>query len=382
LAFLPGGSQLVSASADQTIVLYNLRTGTISGRLRGHETEIWALAVPEDGKSLITGAGYGGAVLSWPLQSIIKRSAPESGLVVRTLEDGRLLRYMPGARDYERYDVASGKAELAGMERLGDLVRRPIYPSDFRSLAPGWVVVSPDARRTVSNSGEKLAVTVLNSYTGEREHVISNKFGQVMHASFSDDGALLALFGRDSEVRLFRTADWTGQAVTEPLNGRAQAVFTPGSRKLLIATERAGVFVLDLPSKNIAVRFESSKLSWTSVAFSSDAEYFALGGQDNLIRIYDLKNGKVLPPLAGHAAGVWGLAFSPDNRTLASAGDKRIKLWSVDTWQEFFTLHSGERNPHGLSFSTDGRYLISYAPFGVWEAPFLAEIDALSSQGL
>jgi len=113
------------------------------------------------------------------------------------------------------------------------------------------------------------------------------------------------------------------------------------------------------------------------MALSRNTQYFALGGEDNLIRIYDFKNSKALPPLAGHAAGVWGLAFSPDSRTLASAGDKRIKLWSVNTWQELFTLHHGDRNPSGLSFSPDGLHLICFAPFRVWSAPPLEEVEAI-----
>jgi WD40 repeat protein len=135
---------------------------------------------------------------------------------------------------------------------------------------------------------------------------------------------------------------------------------------------------LNLPSTNVVVRFPTSKLSWSSAAFSPDAQYLAVGGQDNFIHIFDVKNARTLPPLAGHAAGLWGLAFSPDKRTLASAGDKRIKLWSVDTWQEILTLHTGERNPYRLSFSADGRYLVSHSPFRVWEAPSFAQTDALS----
>jgi formylglycine-generating enzyme required for sulfatase activity len=64
--------------------------------------------------------------------------------------------------------------------------------------------------------------------------------------------------------------------------------------------------------------------------------------------------------LRGHAAAVWWVAFSPDDRTLASAGvDMAIKLWDVSGGHEVqeMTGHRGE--VRCVTFAPDGRTLAS-----------------------
>ena len=64
-----------------------------------------------------------------------------------------------------------------------------------------------------------------------------------------------------------------------------------------------------------------------------------------------------------HSGSVWGIAFSPDGKTLASIGyDNPVRLWDVETGQERQTLG---KPGYGISvaFSPDGRTLASGACF-------------------
>jgi WD40 repeat protein len=264
------------------------------------------------------------------------------------------------------------------MANLGNMVRRPLLPSDYTGYADDWIFFSPDTRWTISGPKGGPAARIWNSYTGNLERELTNQFGHITHVAFSKDSAWLALTGRNSEARLFKTDDWTSRALTDQLTGVVRSLFSPDGRLLVLTGPEAGIQILEISSGVVLAQFPAAKGGYISAVISPDSRYLALGGQDNLIWVFDLPKRQSLPSLAGHAAGVWSLAFSPDNRTLASTGDKRVKLWSVETWQEILTLHTDQRTPYRLSFSPDARYLVSHAPFIVWQAPLLAEIDGAS----
>jgi len=67
--------------------------------------------------------------------------------------------------------------------------------------------------------------------------------------------------------------------------------------------------------------------SANAVAFSPDNRWLASGGKDNVIKIWDLATGNVLRTLYGHTSNVNALAVSPDGKLLASGSgninDKR-----------------------------------------------------------
>jgi eukaryotic-like serine/threonine-protein kinase len=95
-----------------------------------------------------------------------------------------------------------------------------------------------------------------------------------------------------------------------------------------------------------------------SVAFSPDDKLLASAGHDGVIRLWEPTTGKELPPLGKHAYEVNEIAFTPDGRWLVSVSDDwTAKIWDVAGRRlvASFKGHLGDVNC--LAISENGKLL-------------------------
>ena len=88
----------------------------------------------------------------------------------------------------------------------------------------------------------------------------------------------------------------------------------------------------------------------------------AAGGDDKIIRVYEIATGKLLQALSGHSESVRALAFTPDGKALASSGaDGMLLIWNLTSGKEIWRHEVNKRSGpiFGISISPDGKRLAS-----------------------
>ncbi|MDE5123249.1 MAG: WD40 repeat domain-containing protein, partial [Trichodesmium sp. St19_bin1] len=91
-----------------------------------------------------------------------------------------------------------------------------------------------------------------------------------------------------------------------------------------------------------------------AVAFSPDSKTIATAGRDKTVKLWD-PQGQLLHTLTGHEDSVFCIAFSPNGKIIASAGaDKTVKFWNLQG-KLLYTLTGHKEAVNGIAFSPDGK---------------------------
>jgi energy-coupling factor transporter ATP-binding protein EcfA2 len=125
------------------------------------------------------------------------------------------------------------------------------------------------------------------------------------------------------------------------------------------------VILFNLADKTTTLIADDNPNRVLTVKFSPSGRYLAYGVDDvvnkrGLVKIYDFKT-KETRQFTGHRAGVNDVAFSPDEKLLASAGlDKRLQLYVLD-YPEDLPVVMGNNNGFiwDIEFAKGSDYLIA-----------------------
>lgn len=194
----------------------------------------------------------------------------------------------------------------------------------------------------------------------------------VLALRFSADGRRLATIGEDNFVRLWDVT--TGQQIFEADLERTPRLlaFSPDGGTLAARSDGNPIIFWDTETLQETGRIEPGFwVLW--MAFSPDGELVALSGDDQSRSVWSVNTFDEVIRLSGFAeqgGRAGGMAFSPDGSLLAGISGYAIRLWDTAMWEERPPLAGHNKAVETLTFTPDGRQLITSSRDGtirVWD---------------
>jgi WD40 repeat protein len=183
---------------------------------------------------------------------------------------------------------------------------------------------------------------------------------------FSPDGKILASANHPDKVQLWDVTARNERATLQahPYDWPHALAFSPDGKTLAVAGNK-GVKLWDVATGKELISFKRTVDAWR-MAFSRDLRTLASPNYSE-IDLWDMSTGKVRLTLSEHRGMVRCVAFSADDKTMASASawntndfhyQGQVKLWDAGTGKEKATFQGMFGEILQLALSPDGKTII------------------------
>jgi WD40 repeat protein len=230
----------------------------------------------------------------------------------------------------------------------------------------GQVAISPDARLIAASDafggdGNK-SIHIFDTKSGKEAFHITTQQTFINTLLFSPNGRILASGG--------------GAVASVALIQQDTATCLPKDTG-------CSLLLYDLSTKKTVARLGSSLQPIFCLAFSPDNRSLATSAEDGVVTVWELRTGQVRAKLGAHTGVILTMAFSPDLRLIATAclKDPSIYLWDLHRRRRVHRLPGDGHDVTSLAFSRDAKLLASGSRSGVVVVWRLAGADKAGRSG-
>ncbi|MEQ8762873.1 MAG: hypothetical protein RL885_03030, partial [Planctomycetota bacterium] len=326
--FSSEGRYLVVAGGDASLFVFD-RSNQATWRLSGPTTDArsfsFAPAGHEPATELIAGDAKGG-IFTWDLaEPVALRQIPTADgfSAFQFSEDGERLLAAPLHQPAQWISVQTGELEKPPLEWLVGWSAQERRFVDILPNEVGVLDIQTGVRRVASFPNVQ-QVRRLGAVVMAQNRIVVVNDGEVWASTFDLD---------DAPRKILQLPDKSG-----PI----PVAISPDGTRLVVGF--GGEFQhFDLATTR---RISSLRGRWSGnqqFLFHPDGQSLVIGGDDQKIMIWDLRDGSEPRIFSGHSQRMTWVAFSPDGSRLASASqDGTVKLWEVSTGRVALNLVQDE----------------------------------------
>jgi RNA polymerase sigma factor (sigma-70 family) len=376
LAFSPDGTRLAARAGDQTVRLWDVCTGQQLADTDSPTESMAVVACSPDGR-LVAAGSHDGTIRLWDYQAgkelrCLRLGGASGRSQVQALAfspsgatlaaggfDERKQKYVAVVKVW---DLASGK-ELFEQGLGNGSVNAVTFSTDGKMLV--GAVWDPDptgffqARRR--NTLHVWDVATGNERVRLAGHEQLSPIHHVHALAFGPAGKLVSL-GDDRKARVWNVSgnQEVGSFALTGQDGLAAAtIFRDGNTIVTSAQSSDTVTVWDLAEGHVRCTVQVANSKGNRVALSPDGRTLACGvigrtdtprGRDSAIHLWEVASGREILRLDPHATGAAALTFSRDGKTLISGMDNGTALvWGLPGAAQGRRMRGGKLTPEELA---------------------------------
>lgn len=340
--YSPTGKEVVSASNDGSIIIWDANTGNMKHELKGHE-------------GCVNFASYN----------------PQSNRIVSGSNDGTI----------RVWDAVIGKEILK--INVEEWIKTAVYSPDGSRIA---TVAQGTIQLWDSEDGTEILTIPVHLpeeivFNGEKSLCFNVDKMQINTVFFSPNGKRLVSASNDETVRIWDAN--TGKELNRLIGHNEQvksASFNPNGLTI-ISVSWFDVFLWDVQTGEPLLSV-NKPYPIRSASFSNDGKHIIISSDNDSIYILNANTLVEEHCYKAHTDVVSYASFSPDNHFYASASwDKTVKICRIDNiTNEILQIQTKPKGWHfSAQYSLDCDNIITYDPITIWNAQTGVLLDSVKN---